>query len=264
MRTFIALLSAIALAIVPAALLSEAQAASRYSVSLHVSKTEIAHGTSVVFSGKVSPAANGSTVSIQYFDVDQGGNRWRTIDHATVKSDGTYARSIVARDGSTSYRVFKFAGSGLSSGASPSVLIRAYSWQTMYFSDLIRYGEQYIDQYGPQTVAGVPVEHYWATTSTAAGASRWSTTGTCKRLRADVGLDDRSDAGADAQFRIHADADVVYSLRVKKGTIVPVDLPLDRANTISVKFSAEARNDLVPLYVVAANPRMYCAFPEDD
>ena len=265
MRKLAVILAAIAVAIVPAAFLSQAGAASRYVVTLQVSKTGIAQGTQVVVSGKVSPTAKDSVVSIQYFDIDQDGNRWRTIDHATVKPDGTYARTITPRDGSASYRVFKSAGSGLSSGASGPVVIRAYAWYPIaYNTDLVYYGEQYLGQYGTQTVNGIPVEHYWATTAAATGATRWSTVRSCTRLRVSVGMDDRSTAGADAQFRVHADADLIYSLRVKKGTMAPADLAVPRADTATIKFSAEARNTLTPTYVNASNPRLYCAFPEGD
>ncbi|KAA1399303.1 NPCBM/NEW2 domain-containing protein [Aeromicrobium ginsengisoli] len=261
MRKLALILAAFALAIVPSAFLSQAQAVSRYDVTLHVSKTDVALGTPVVFSGKVSPTAKGSLVSIQYLFSDQESTRWVTIAHATVQADGTYARSVPPRASNWSYRVFKPAGAGRSSGASPQVVIRAYSWTHVVGSLLERYGWQYTNQYGPQTVAGTPVAEYWSTTASAHGESRWSTHQSCKRLRVDVGLDDRSDAGADAQFRIHFDGDLVYSLRVKKGTKVSVDLPIPRADTSSIKFSAEARNKNVPVYVNASNPRVYCALP---
>lgn len=265
MRKVVIILIAVALAIVPAAFVSQAQAASRYAVTLNTSKTEINQGDQVIFFGKVSPTAKGSSVSIQYFDIDQGGNRWRTVTTTTVRSDGTYAINVTPRDGSTSYRVYKPAGSGLSSGASPSVVMRAYGWYTMsYNTDLIQLGEEYLEQYGPQTVAGVPVVHYWASTATAGGKTHWTTLHTCKRVRAEVGLDDRSDPGANAQFRIDAGAKRLVNLPVTKGTMTPVDVAVPRAESATIRFSAAANNALTPTYVVASNPRVFCAFPEDD
>ncbi|VXB42965.1 hypothetical protein [Aeromicrobium sp. 9AM] len=59
MRKLALVLTTIAIAIVPAAFLSEAQAASRYAVTLNTSKTEIAQGDQVIFFGKVWPTAKG-------------------------------------------------------------------------------------------------------------------------------------------------------------------------------------------------------------
>ena len=265
MRKLALILTAIAIAIVPAAFLSQAGAASRYAVTLNTSKTEISQGTQVIFFGKVSPTAKGATVRVQYFDVDQGGNRWRDVSSTTVRSDGTYATLVTPRDGATSYRVYKPAGSGLSSGASPSVIVRAYGWYPLsYSSDQIMSGEEYLGQYGPQTVAGTPVTHYWASTATAGGMTTWSTVHSCKRLRAEVGLDDRSNAGADAQFRVGAGAERIANLRVTKGTLVPVDVAVARTSSATIRFNAVANNALTPTYVIASNPRVYCAFPEDD
>ena len=265
MRKLALVLIVIALAILPAAFMSQAQAASRYVVTLNASKTEINQGDQVIFFGKVSPTAKGTTVKIQYFDIDQGGNRWRDVTSTTVRSDGTYAKLVTPRDGSTSYRVYKYAGSGLSAGASPAVVMRAYGWYPMaYNSDLVQTGEEHLGQYGPQTVAGVPVEHYWASSATAGGKTRWTTLHTCKRLRVNVGLDDRSATGADAQFRVHAQLKTIVSLRLAKGTMVPVDVAVPRAETGIITFSAAAHNDLAPTYVNASNPQVYCAFPEDD
>lgn len=265
MRKIALILTAVAVAIVPAAFISQAQAAGKYSVTLTSSKTGINQGAKVIFSGKVSPNAKGSTVRIQYFDKDQGGNRWRTVSTANVKSNGTYARTVRPKEGSVSYRVYKPSGSGLSGGASKAILMRTYGWYPLsYNTDLIQSGEQYLGQYGPQTVAGLPVEHYWSSTDTAGGSTRWTTLHTCNLLRLSVGLDDRSAEGADAQFRVHADEKKIVSVRVKKGTMIAVDVAVPRAETGNLKFTAEARNELVPTYVNASEPRVHCAFPEDD
>ncbi len=264
MRKLVLIGTAIAIAIAPAAFLSEAQAASRYAVTLNTSKTEIAQGDQVIFFGKVSPTATGATVRVQYFDIDQGGNRWRDVSSTTVKSDGTYATLVTPRDGSTSYRVYKPSGSGRSSGASTAVIMRAYGWYTLSYNSEVSSGAEYLNQYGPQTVAGDPVTHYWSSTETAGGKTMWPTLHTCKRLRAEVGLDDRSDAGADAQFRVGAGAQLIVDLRVTKGTSTSVDVPIARATSATIRFSAVANNALTPTYVNASNPRYYCAFPEDD
>lgn len=266
MRKLAVLCTAVAVAIVPAAFLSQAQAAGSYEVSLSVSKTEIRQGDTVVFSGTVEPSAKGSIVKIQFFDRDQGGDRWRTVATTTVKSGGAYAKTVTPRDGSTSYRVYKPSGSGLAGAASSSVVLRAYAWYKMANEPelFVNYGASLKGQYGPQTVAGIPVTRYWSTGATANGRTQWATLETCKRLRVNVGLDDRSDAGADAQFRVLADQDRIVSLRVKKGTMTAVDVAVPRAATRTLTFSAEARNDLVPTYVNASKPQAYCAFPEDD
>ena len=116
-------------------------------------------------------------------------------------------------------------------------------------------GEEFLEQYGPQTVAGKPVTHYWSSNESAGGKTTWSTSHTCKRLRAEVGLDDRSDAGADAQFRVGAGSQLIVDLRVTKGTSTPIDVPIARATSATVRFSAVANNALTPTYVNASNPR---------
>ncbi|AWB93861.1 hypothetical protein [Aeromicrobium chenweiae] len=265
MRHLTLVAAALAVGFTPV-LVSQAQAATPYKVSLSVTRTEIKQGDTVVFSGKVSPSAKGARLKVQFFDIDQGGNRWRTVATTTVKSGGAYAKTVAPRDGSTRYRVYKPSGSGLSGGASKTVIMRAYAWYKMAnVPDVpLASGEQYKGQYGPQTVAGTPVTRYWASSASAGGRTRWLTLHTCKRVHAEVGLDDRSAAGADAQFRIHADQTRIASVRVKKGTMVTVDVAVPRAETGGLIFTAEARNSARPTYVNASKPRAYCAFPEDD
>ncbi|QGG42982.1 hypothetical protein [Aeromicrobium yanjiei] len=266
MRKLALITGAVALAIASAAFSSQAQAATPYKVSLSVSKTEIKQGDRVVFSGTVSPAAKGTKLKVQFFDVDQGGNRWRTVATTTVRSGGKYSKTVEPRDGSTSYRVYKPSGAGLSGGASRTVIMRAYAWYKMANApDMgIAYGERYIGQYGPQTVGGTAVTRYWSSDANGAGKTRWSTLHTCKLVRATVGLDDRSAAGADAQFRVHADEKRIVSQRVTPGTTVTFTADVPRAETGGVTFSAEARNADRPVYVNASKPSLYCAFPEDD
>jgi hypothetical protein len=264
MRKLALLVTAVAVAIVPAAFMSQAQASSRYAVTIKTSTASVNQGGTAVISGKVSPTAKGSTVWIQWYDRDQGGNRWRTATTATVSSSGTYSKTITPVDGTVDYRVYKPSGSGLSGGTSKTLVIRAYGWYSLASRVDAFNGIQYRNQYGPQTVAGVPVSDYWSSTETAGGVSRWGTHHSCNLLRLNIGLDDRSAAGAWAQFRVQADSETIVSVRLRKESLTAVEVPIDRAETAYLRFSAEAHNAVVPVYVNASRPRVHCAWPEDD
>lgn len=265
MRKLAVILTAIAVAILPAAFLSQAQAAGKYRVTLKASKTGLNLGGTTVFSGKVSPKAKGKTVRIQMLVVSQiGAKSWKTVSTANVKANGTYARTVKPQADITVYRVYKPSGAGRSGGASKSIRVRAYSWYPMVSDELaptLASGGQYLDQYGPQTVAGTPVTKYWSTTGTAGGKTRWFVHHSCNLLRLSVGLDDRSAEGADAQFRVHADEKKIVSVRVRKGAMTAVDVAVPRDATGNLAFTAEARNNLVPTYVNVSRARAHCAFP---
>jgi uncharacterized protein YdeI (BOF family) len=108
----------------------EATKAGSFQVTATVNKAEVTKGDKVKIKGSVKPAAPGAQVSLQVRYEDQ--KAWKTIDHAALRSDGTFkfkdkAGSVRVRK----YRVVKPAGSTRGAGHSSSLKVTVFGWRTL-------------------------------------------------------------------------------------------------------------------------------------
>lgn len=268
MRKLVVVCTAIAVAIIPASFLSQAQAADSYDVTLTSNRTSLDNGSTVTFTGKVSPKAAGQQLKVQYFSTDQDGDLWKDalhIERITITSNGTYSGTFTPYEGERLWRVYKPSGQGVGSGFSSPVTLKVYEWwkltgpsslsEHMY----IQNGAGQIDKYGTIPVAGTPVSRYYASNDDGSGTTRWYLDRRCKQVRFDAGLADVS-AGTSSQLRVYTHGDQPFiSQKVTKGQKISVDKTFSQSASPWIKFTSENRQDL-PTITVASNPRVYCAF----
>ena len=270
MRKIATVLVALAVMLAPAAYVTQAQAAGKFSVTLKSSRTSVADGSKVTFTGKVSPTAAGQRVRIQFYLTNEGGSSWQDawrVTGAVVRSDGSYSKTFTPYEGEHRWRVYKPSGAGHGAGASPAVTLKVYKWFKMALSGgdrpRVASGKEHINKYGTTEVAGTPVRHYYASDPDGSGTTRWDTDRSCARLRVDVGLGDNSAEGAAAQFRVFAGGyNKIISQKVSKGKMISIDVKFSASATPWLKFTSQNRVD-VDTYLNASNPRMSCAYPND-
>lgn len=263
MRKLVIVPLALVVALLPAFFLTQAQAGSKYVVTMNVAKTTINEGQALSFSGKVSPKAAGQKVKIQQQSIVDGDVDWDTMTTATITTNGTYSKKFTPLSGRHKWRVYKSSSPGHAAGTSPAQTLSVFGWFKMANGTTqleIASGTQYLGRYGSIDVAGTTVSRYFATNQLGGDTTRWYTKHLCKRIRVDVGLWDESAPGSVGQFRIFADSDRIASVRVPYGTSIAIEETFSRSGTGSIKFTGEAREPIVgPTAIVAANPRIQCA-----
>lgn len=267
MRTSVALLVSLVLALVPATLLSSAEAGGTYAVTLASSAPTAKPGQKVTFSGKVSPKASGKEVRLQYLSVYEGDRDWRTWRTTRVRSDGTYSVTFTPQVGHLRWRVLKPSDSVAAGAVSTVLMLKTYGWfglaegQEDEPAVRVAEGEQHLRPYGPVSVAGHTVSKYFSTTSTAAGTTRWYTDHSCIRIQVTVGLDDDSTDGTAGRFRVHGGSKQLAVKYLKNDTYETLDATFSES-VPWIRFSGEALYDTAT-YVNGSNPRLLCAFVED-
>lgn len=263
MRKILVVLSSLAIALAPAALMAQADAGGKYTVTFKVTKTNITQGQKVTLSGKVSPKAAGKTIKFQALLGSEGDETWTTVRTVKIKSNGKYSKKVTPFTGVYKWRAYKPAGSGHASGKSKAVTIKTYAWFRMANADqtelFISSGAQWLGRYGPIQVAGKTVNRYFATNQLAGDTTQWYTQNNCKRIRADVGLYDVSAQAAVGRFRIFANAKQIVSTRVPYGTSIAIDKTFSPKATGTIKFTGAVEGETQGVTaIVAANPRVLC------
>lgn len=175
-----------------------AQARAAYAVTVTASRSQVDVGQSFTLSGQVTPAARGKKVTIQR---RYGTGSWRTIGTATLKSSGSYAKTIKATKAApTSYRVLKAKSSSRSAGTSRTVGVGAYRWR--HLTDLPSFRGSLVGTSEKSAVMlGVTYPHSLLVGGSASAG--FETAGLCDDLTTYAGIDQRSTASATVNVRIN-------------------------------------------------------------
>lgn len=225
MRRLLAGLTAIAVATTVLMVLSPAEAATRYSVTVHASTAKVDVGQSVTLRGRVTPKARGERVKVQRLD----GSTWTTIRKTTLNRRSKYAATVtVTGPGDNHYRVVKPKSAGHKAGVSPTVTVVAWRWRSLTSLPLADSVDATVLESG--LIGETVFRPYIRLGSAAGGFARRSYVldGRCARIDAHVGgTPDSVPAGPyNAQLRRSLAADPTSFAAVSQAFVFPGQDPI--------------------------------------
>lgn len=242
MRKLAVILSTAAVALLPIAVMSPAQAAT-YSVSIKLSKTTTTSapdGTGVTLSGSISPKTSGKAVTIQKYS----GGTWKTIWTVTTGSTGKWSKTFIPTStGAIKFRAATAKKGSTKAGTSKSVTLTVYSWlQLAELAPTSDSSDRYYDGGSDLTftVDGVQAgDDAWVNNDVfggeGIGKTIWNLKEKCIRLRGFAGIDDdNSSTGAIGRLKILIDGSGDYARDFDNFEYADLYLDLDKTSKLTI------------------------------
>jgi NPCBM/NEW2 domain-containing protein len=191
----------------PSAAAAPTSTARAYQVTAKVDETEPLLDTKVKIKATVSPAAPGSTVTLQVRYEDQ--KRWKTIATGRLSNASKYTfKDEVGSVRERKYRVVKTASAGRAAGHSAALKVTVFSWRTLDSIPPLPGATIYAS--GSAAMNATTYAHSLKGTLSP-GRVEYNLNRDCKQLDAVYGIDDSSQLGASAVLSVLADGTQTFS-----------------------------------------------------
>lgn len=215
---------------------SAAAQAAAYRVTLKVSTDQaVQREDKVTLTGKVSPKAPGSkvTVQIRY----EGQKNWKAIGTAKVQGDGSYKyvdkpKTRVDR----AYRVLKPASGATTKGISKERDVEVYGWE--WLDARTPSASKDVLEIFSMPINGEDYLHtLYSATTTPSAFVEYTLGRKCLLLDATFGLSDRTATGGAGRIQVHADGVSLYDHSFPLGESSPQSLDVDDVYRVRIDFA---------------------------
>lgn len=213
-----------------------AAAAAKYRVSLKVSAKEaVAKEEKVILTGKVSPKAPGTRVTVQIQYEDE--NAWRTVGRAEVKGDGTYRfadkpTTRLDRD----YRVVKTGDGRATQGISRERTVEVFGWD--WLDGRTPSAAKNVADIFSMPINGDDYGHtLYVGKAFLTGFAEYTLGRKCLLLDTTVGLSDLTATGGQASIKISRDGVAVYQRDFNLGESESLSIDVEDVFRVRLDFA---------------------------
>lgn len=241
MRKLPVLLSTAAIALLPVAVMSPAQAAS-FSVSASISTSSAQSGDGPYIKGTISPRRSRVINLQRYYS-----GAWHTIETTTSNSDGTYGKRLTPDDLDYAIGSLKFRAvvGSPDSGKSSTVTKTIYGWQELAeLTSTSDNSSRYYDGgngngFGLVVNGKVAGDDAWVSKDPfggeGVGKTVWNLNEKCIKLRGFAGIDDvESTTGAVGILKILIDGSGDYARTFDKFERATLNMSLNKTSKLTI------------------------------